>query len=147
MRLYSFTNYYLSPLQQGLQTAHLVAEMSVDSQHNEWKIYELWAVNHKTIIIKNGGNSGELDDLYVLLVEYGKIFDLPCAKFKEDGSSLNYATTAVGIIIPEEFYEAKFIRGTNSAANYYYNKKLSRKYEFGSLEYLFMELFNGYRLA
>lgn len=58
LRLYSFTNYYLSDLQKGLQTAHLVSEMFtkyVTGKHKKM-LFE-WATNHKTIIILNGGNS------------------------------------------------------------------------------------------
>lgn len=150
MRLYSFVNYYLSPLQHGLQTAHVVSEMSVvadckngEADSNYWS----WAKSYRTIIIKNGGNSWELEELFVKLQDFGQQFDLPVSAFREDKASLNCAMTAVGIIIPEEYYEAKFIRGSGYTESYYYNKKLSKKYDYVSNEYKFMELFNGYRLA
>ena len=43
MRLYSFVNYYLSPLQHGLQTAHCVSELSLIQSPVERKMYEDWA--------------------------------------------------------------------------------------------------------
>jgi len=33
MRLYTFVNYYLSSIQQGIQTAHIVSEMSNYSEN------------------------------------------------------------------------------------------------------------------
>lgn len=108
MRLYAFVNYYLSPLQHGLQTAHLVSELfaqhligsELNCQVGKWALY------HKTIIILKGGNSKEIADFYA-----GRLFPLrdkfPTAIFYEDHQSLNGAATAAGIILPEELYDAQ----------------------------------------
>jgi hypothetical protein len=107
MRLYSFTNYYLSSLQHGLQTAHVVAEMwykyaSVNSPANSkaLKLFE-WQRWHQTIIIKNGGNQKALRDL-ITLFSGGSLY--PWAVFQEDQDSLGGVIGAVGIVVPEKFY-------------------------------------------
>ena len=108
MRFYSFTNAnYMSPLQLGLQTAHCVAEMSQQSKASE--IYDDWAKNHKTIVILNGGNCAALEELCTFLDVHQNPY--PSACFYEDKESLNGAITAVGIVLPEQVYEAaKYIR-------------------------------------
>jgi hypothetical protein len=98
MRLYAFTNMYLSSLQIGLQTAHLVSELS---QLNH-PLYQDWASNHKTIIILNGGNQQSLHEIHTFLSDYSE--EYPVAKFHEDEVSLNNALTCTGIIIPEDIY-------------------------------------------
>lgn len=116
MRLYSFVNYYLSPLQQGLQTAHCVSEY-VNKYPISMKksFFEDWANNHKTIIICNGGNSLQLNELYSKLQTFSDLYDYPCTKFNEDAQSLNGATTAVSIVLPENIYGSIKIYDTNKS--------------------------------
>lgn len=113
-RLYSFTNYYLSSLQKGLQTAHLVEELNLKytlagvnawrSMSNNFKathnVLQNWGKYNKTIIILNGGNSARLLDIYKFFLEYDASLSLPFAKFNEDEQSLNNALTCVGIVVP-----------------------------------------------
>lgn len=99
MRLYTFVNYYLSSLQQGLQTAHVVSELSIKGG----LMYEEWAACHKTIIIKNGGNNAELVDLRGFI---SGISAYPNAAFYEDSESLGGIMTAHGIILPELVWAA-----------------------------------------
>lgn len=113
-RLYSFSNYYLSSLQKGLQTAHLVEELNLKytltgaigwrSLSNDFKtmynILQEWGKYHKTIIILNGGNSENLQSIYDNLLQLGNQLSLPVAKFNEDEKSLNNALTCVGIVVP-----------------------------------------------
>jgi len=107
MRLYSFTNYYLSPIQQGIQTAHLVGEMSqktlVDNGY-----YHRWVNYYKTIIVLNGGNNFALRELSIRLKQLTECYDFyqTVSSFYEDRESLNGAITAVGLIVPEEVYDA-----------------------------------------
>lgn len=112
MRLYAFSNMYLSSLQNGLQTAHVVAEMftKYTAEMQQAAILEHWAEEHKTIVILNAGYSEEIRSL----IQFFKHTDnpLPWAYFCEGKDALDGALTCVGIIIPEEFYEAaKEIRG------------------------------------
>ena len=108
MRLYSFTNYYLSPLQLGLQTAHVVSDMF--ALHPDNRGLQVWAAVHKTIIILNGGNSADIDTLGDQLGVLANKLGLAAATFHEDGPSLNHAATACGIIVPPNIYEFAAVR-------------------------------------
>ena len=109
MRLYSFVNYYLSPLQHGLQTAHMVSELFRDritdeTNSRETQMLDSWAKYHKTIIICNGGNQLELQSLFDFFVNKDNLF--PFSYFTEDEQSLNGCLTCVGIVLPERIYAA-----------------------------------------
>jgi hypothetical protein len=93
MRLYTFCNYYLSSIQQGIQTAHVVAELAMQ----DGSMFEEWAKYHKTIIVLNGGNNASLIETYEYLV--GQLY--PVAAFYEDRDSLNRTMTCVGVLLPE----------------------------------------------
>lgn len=112
MRFYSFTNFYLSSIQQGIQPGHAAVELFVkygrvppNSRGTEWKKNEMlydWAANHKTFICLNGGNHKGISDI-------AKFFDdkrnpCPFAVFYEDQQSLGGLMTSVGIVIPEKIY-------------------------------------------
>ena len=111
MRFYSFTNAnYMNQLQLGLQTAHCVADMATKYLvHVDNEAYNDWAVNHKTIIILNGGNCAMLNELYNFMDDLRNPY--PYTKFNEDEQSLAGAITCVGIVLPEEVYEtARLLR-------------------------------------
>lgn len=116
-RLYSFTNMYLSSIQKGIQTAHIVSDMSALWCDNGpdpivKKVFDDWADIDKTIIVLNGGNQKSLEEIYVCLELFGYEHSLPTARFYEDQESLGGALTAVGIILPIEIYElAASMRG------------------------------------
>lgn len=105
-RLYCLTNYYLSSLQKGLQTAHVVSELSLTRK----KVYTDWAEQDRTIIILNGGNCANLTEFSTWLAD--NVSKWPWAAFHEDEDSLNDAITAVGIILPASVYTG--IAGANS---------------------------------
>ena len=107
-RFYGFGNYYLSSLQQGLQSAHCIADMFVKYNKKKAKkeiIYD-WAENHKTMVLLNGGNSLVLEQTHQFLEELKTVgMNLPYQLFYEDEQSLNSALTYVGVIVPSEIYE------------------------------------------
>lgn len=112
-RLYTFVaNHYLSPLQCGLQTAHVVAEISRAPGHNGFipaTAYTQWADNDKTIIICGAGNhQGVLEcwaELKRTVIDTGIMSG---AIFYEDERSMNRMATACGVIVPERFWGAVF---------------------------------------
>lgn len=78
-RLYTFMNFYLSSIQMGIQSAHIVSEMFTmypqGKTHNV-SIYGLananahfvlnkWAADDKTIIVLNGGTSFDIRQDYL----------------------------------------------------------------------------------
>lgn len=122
MRLYSLTNMYLSPIQNGIQTAHAVHDIFVKysgaaffSDRRAFPLTTLveWASNHKTIIVLNGGNSAMLENAYERIQRLGQKLDLPYVKFHEDEQSLNNALTCVAIVVPERVYSMNIEEAIN----------------------------------
>lgn len=112
-RAYFFGNFYLSSIQQGIQSAHCLAEMFVkypyEGNHLNDSIWPCeilynWATNHKTMICLNGGESRNLQMIYDDICTFGDKLELPVAKFHED-ESLNKTLTCVGIIVPDSIYD------------------------------------------
>ncbi len=108
-RFYSFVNYYLSPLQQGLQTAHAVGDMAVADGKDAG--FHQWAKDDKTIIICKGGNSGALDAWFSQLqamLENPRLKKVKAVKFQEDEASLGGATTVVGLLVPSDLWSLQW---------------------------------------
>lgn len=108
MRFYSFGNYYLSSLQQGLQAAHGVGDIltSFDFDSEGFSQAYNWAKNHKTIVLLNGGNNASLHnthEFFKMLSTEGMEF--PFVKFHEDDASLNGTLTCVGIVLSAKIYD------------------------------------------
>lgn len=114
-RLYSLTNRYLSGIQKGIQTAHVVGELVQLPDIS--KVVE-WARDHATIIVLDGGNCDHLVEFCEILEKS----DHPWARFNED-SSLGFALTAVGVILPKKVYSGKSKNKTDKAL-YSYIKDL-----------------------
>lgn len=114
MRAYFFGNMYLSSIQQGIQAAHVVAEMFVKYTNakrellgvepNQLHILNHWASEHKTMVLLNAGYGQEIHNL--IDVFNNPANPLPWAAFNEGEDALDGALTCIGIILPEEFYEA-----------------------------------------
>lgn len=110
MRLYTFCNFYLSSIQQGIQPAHVVADMFVrydwrDREDPEKKSLFDWARDHKTMICLNGGNAAGIRELWEKLQPLGQKLSLAHGFFREDEQSLDKTMTCVGIIVPARIYE------------------------------------------
>jgi len=112
-RLYTFNNMYLSPIQHGIQTAHVVSELFVkydrDETTEEQSMLFDWAENHKTLIVMNGGYAQNLRTVYAELENTFNPY--PYAKFHEEEAALDGALTSVGIVVPARVYNlAKFCK-------------------------------------
>ena len=104
MRAYFFGNMYLSSIQQGIQAAHVTAELFMKAHSEDGNMYLIdWANNHKTMILLNAGYSEELRRL----IEFFDTTDnpYPWAYFNEGQDALDGALTCVGIVLPEKVYE------------------------------------------
>lgn len=113
-RLYTFVaGLYLSDLQKGLQTAHVVSEISRQGgrhgciPHDD---YSRWADKDKTIIICNALNHKGVLDCWAELQRLNLALCLPAALFREDEESMNGMATACGVIVPEKYWAAQFER-------------------------------------
>jgi len=109
MRLYTFINFYLSQIQQGIQTAHIVHEL-----FNKYRFAPTpaaldlndWSQNHKTIIVLNGGSD---IDIEAISNELGLAdHPFPWAEFHED-AGLGGVRTGTGVVLPPHVYEARWI--------------------------------------
>lgn len=110
MRLYTFINFYLSSIQQGIQTAHILGEFvniangsANDFTKLQKEMFFEWCRDHKTIVVCNGGNNKNIRETISLFEDPRNPF--PWAHFHEDGESLDSALTGVGIVLPEELYD------------------------------------------
>lgn len=117
-RLYSFVaNHYLSPLQCGLQTAHVVSELSTICADEPTAIkrtaFSHWAKNDKTIIICGAGNHKGVVDSYAALQNTAAHLGMPVALFREDEQSMNGMATACGVIVPEQYWNVEFVDETS----------------------------------
>jgi hypothetical protein len=123
MRLYTFGNYYLSSIQQGIQAAHVVAELFTkytnelrDTHTPDGVLYE-WAMHHKTMVCLNGGNNSGLAELSDRLFILGNALGLPFEEFREDVDSLGGVLTCCGIVVPAKIYEAaQAVRGLDAVS-------------------------------
>ena len=111
MRAYFFGNMYLSSIQQGIQAAHVVAEMSLkysaEASTRGPGPFNDWAENHKTMVLLNAGYGEEIHDL----VRFFGQGQYHWASFNEGQDALDGALTCVGVILPEKIYElSKLIR-------------------------------------
>lgn len=127
LRLYTFTNYYLSSIQQGIQSGHAAVELFVKYQIEKgWKNGEAqmlneWAQNHKTFVCLNGGDlSGVMDIAHFFDDPVHNPF--PWAPFYEDKASLGSIMTSVAIILPASIYHtASLLRSKDDSINPVYD--------------------------
>jgi hypothetical protein len=104
-------NFYLSSIQQGIQSAHLVHELFNKYSIGQFAhgipegsiILEEWSKNHKTMIVLNGGIDETLNELYQFMKNDDNQFPFTC--FHEDPQSLHGIMTCVGIVLPEYIYD------------------------------------------
>lgn len=110
-RLYSFVaGLYLSPLQCGLQTAHVVSEIVVGLRSRQDGAFMEWAAKDKTIIICDAGNHKGVLDCWAELKRTGVDTGLMCgAIFHEDEQSMNGMAAACGVIVPQKYWDTKFV--------------------------------------
>lgn len=119
LRAYFFGNMYLSPIQQGIQAAHVVTKLFVkygipcENSAAMDMLYQ-WGNHGVTKILLNGGYQSNLDVIHNALGLLAPELGIPYAKFHEETDALNGALTCVGVIVPEEIYAW----GTSDANKY-----------------------------
>lgn len=109
-RLYSFVNYYLSSIQQGIQTGHAAVDLvrkytACDLDNQDAQMVCEWADHNKTFVVLNGGNCENLLEV----IRNVDDSDLPWTYFREDEVSLGGLITCVAVIVPEYLYNVKAI--------------------------------------
>jgi len=103
-RAYFFCNMHLSPIQCGIQAAHVVAEFGAKYgiRGDSTSTLTQWAKHDKTIIVLNGGTNDKMLSIEKLLSD--SIF--PSASFRESEESLGGLLTCTGVILPAYMSEA-----------------------------------------
>jgi len=102
---------YLSSIQQGIQAAHVVADMFVKYAYHDKEAEALrdWASDHKTMILLNGGYSETIRELATFFDHPSNPY--PWTEFYEGRDALDGAITDVGIILPAKIYNtAAYLR-------------------------------------
>lgn len=109
MILYSWVNMYLEGIHAGIQTAHVMGEISSKYRTGPYnlrlKMYWDWEQNYKVIQVYNGGYSSSLKQRLTDLETYADKFQLPFASFHESEDALNGALTAIGVVVPSYLYD------------------------------------------
>lgn len=114
-RLYSFVaGLYLSPIQCGIQTAHVVGNISRRTDaygFSPCRDYATWAELDKTIIVLNATNHQGVTDCWAELKRTGVdpgfvVGDV----FHEDEASMNGMATACGVIVPRRYWDVTLER-------------------------------------
>lgn len=114
LRLYSFVNFYLSSIQQGIQTGHAAVDLvrkytangnsfRTDITDERIALVETWADSWKTFITLNGGNASGIAAATNIIAKSG----FPWAIFCEDEQSLCRLQTCVAVILPETIFGAQ----------------------------------------
>lgn len=173
-RLYTFTaNLYLSPLQCGLQSAHVVGNIAATMDHLELANFDSirtsqafhdWAHLDKTIIICAATNHAGVEACWAEIERINTALLLPAAIFHEDEDSMNGMATACGVVVPEAYWAAQFSkeevttvkyssgdeqRIVTAEAYWYYQdtRGYETKYYLTHPEGQFINLIKSYRLA
>lgn len=108
MRFYTFTNFYLNAISQGIQPAHCLGELFMkylDESPAKAVLYE-FAKNHKTMICLNGGHYHGVLACAEEVKRLAEALQLPYANFHEDEQSLGGLMTCTGLVVPQHIYEA-----------------------------------------
>ena len=109
LRLYSFTNFYLSSIQQGIQTGHAAVELfnkyliSEGWQNGFAEQVNEWAANWKTFICLNGGDASGVAGVERWMTD--PVNPYAWTSFVESDVSLNGITTTVAIILPARIFD------------------------------------------
>lgn len=165
LRLYTFTNFYLSSIQQGIQPGHaavrLMLAASVGDMPNSDLLYD-WADNWETMICLNGGDYSGVKDLHTFFDSTENPY--PFMPFAEEIGAIGpmEIMTSVAIVLPAKIFEtAGLLRRRNlpDGTTYAYDKLLGehrfayregltvRTDTFSEWEYELMQRLNSCGLA
>lgn len=108
MRLYTFTNYYLNTISQGIQPLHVLGRMFAKYRglSQPGAVLYDWEANHTTAISCSAGDYQGVLDCAQAIERFANTLELPWATFHEDQRSLGGLMTSCGIVVPAHIYEA-----------------------------------------
>lgn len=95
--MYCIVLKYLSPIQKGIQSAHAIVEYS--NQYKNTEDYLSWAKNDKTIVVLNGSDCTDINNIVEILDDYSIEYGV----FHEE--SLGNIITAICFLCPTDLYQ------------------------------------------
>ena len=134
-------NGYISPLQHGLQAAHVVTRMFIkyDRDFEEKQMIFEWG-DSPTKWLLDGGYQERLEEVYAILQILSDKIYLPYAKFHEEVPALNGALTSVGFVVDtNKFPKTNGFRKNMNTMKMFEsirNKKLSEAHCYAVLKWL-----------
>lgn len=119
MRLYFFSNLYISPMQHGIQGIHSLGKLMMEfalgdhpRKDEAGQVLHSYFQDHGTVIVLNGGYASTLQEIHDRLGDIAA--DWPAnipnmgllmhAKFHEEEAALAGALTSVAVLVPECSY-------------------------------------------
>jgi hypothetical protein len=129
-RMYGLVPYNLSPIQQGIQFGHAVVEYGLI--YSDTPEYKMWAEEHKTFIILNGGTTNLNFDKPGTLNQHAKTLEdmgIKTAEFYEP--DLGDQLTAVVFIVDERVFNRTKYPDYNSGyvSNFIETKPIEEQYQ------------------
>lgn len=120
LRLYTFTNFYLNTISQGIQPAHVIGRMAKKYRSEDSipaDLFWSWLEeghNNETMVCLNGGMAADVLEAYHKFARYLTELGLPSGIFFEEPRALGAdasvpAPTSWGVVLPERLYSAKFV--------------------------------------
>ena len=109
-KLYVWVNSKISPLQKGIQAAHVIPELvnvymlDLSSDESSREEFINWVRQGKVIVVLEGGTHYDLSSLYDMFTSMPDDDHYPFEQFCE--SDLKYSVTAVGIVLDEQWDQA-----------------------------------------
>lgn len=123
--MFSWGNFYLSSIQQGIQAGHCWMDMAVKYQWHKCsehlcgeqvtETFWRWSVRDKVVNVRNGGEQEALRDLLTLFSREDNPY--PWCEFRED-EGLNHALTNVSIVVPEHVFAWEPINAVYASIGY-----------------------------
>ena len=121
-RLYSFVNYYLSPIQHGIQTGHCAVDLIMKYARDNTGLnlnlchaVNEWAIKDKTFVVLNGGNNAQL----IQINDAMKKSQFAHCTFYEDDQSLSGIMTCCAVLLPREVYASTLFTHIDDNTRYY----------------------------
>jgi hypothetical protein len=121
LRLYTFCNFYLNSISQGIQTAHVLGRMAKfyrGRTTEDARLFWDWLTeggDNETIIVLNGGMAADVEEAYRKFEPMLTTRGLPSNIFYEEPRALGSAgskgaPTCWGVVLPEPIYNARLIK-------------------------------------
>lgn len=100
-KAYLFSHTALKPICSGVQNAHTIAEMfaKYSTPSTEHDTLIKWAKSHKTIVMRDGGNTRNLNLIKSIVSDICPLANIPFSCFYESDDYMGGILTSVGFVM------------------------------------------------